>query len=218
MLLVQCDFDDTISIGNVSVALREAFCPDGWRAIEREYHDGKHSVEESNILQYALMRVTSAEIERFVESHVAVRDGFADFAQWCRANSVLLVVSSGLELYVRPTMRRLGLNNIEVHAGLGRVSPSGILVEYFDPRGRPLTRGYKESYLREFKRLGHRVVYVGDGLSDIVPSTEADVTIARSTLAARLAADEVPHRTFETFDDVRAEVESVRRETARGPR
>ena len=32
MLLVQCDFDDTITVGNVSVLIREAFADDDWRA------------------------------------------------------------------------------------------------------------------------------------------------------------------------------------------
>ena len=34
LLLVQCDFDDTITVGNVSVAIREALAPEEWRSME----------------------------------------------------------------------------------------------------------------------------------------------------------------------------------------
>ena len=30
MLVVQCDFDDTVTLGNVSVAIREKFGPQNW--------------------------------------------------------------------------------------------------------------------------------------------------------------------------------------------
>ena len=73
MLLVQCDFDDTITVGNVSEAIREAFAPDGWRAMEEEYLAGKYSVEESNIRQFAPVRARKEDIEDFVLGARGVR-------------------------------------------------------------------------------------------------------------------------------------------------
>lgn len=43
-LLVQCDFDDTITVGNVAVAIRRALAPDKWRRIEEQYVAGELSV------------------------------------------------------------------------------------------------------------------------------------------------------------------------------
>ena len=50
MLTVQCDFDDTITDGNVSTAIREAFAPDGWTSMEEDYGAGKYSVACSSVL------------------------------------------------------------------------------------------------------------------------------------------------------------------------
>ena len=55
MFTIQCDFDDTITVGNVSVALKEAFALEQWKQIEAKYIAGQFSVEESNRRQFALI-------------------------------------------------------------------------------------------------------------------------------------------------------------------
>ena len=211
LLLVQCDFDDTISNGNVSAAVRAAFAPDGWRQMEEEYLAGKYSVEESNIRQFALVRATEQQTRDFVKANVVVRDGFAEFVRHCLGHHMLpVVVSSGLDLYVTPTMQRLGLGTVEAHSATTEVTETGITVEYLGPSGTTLTRRFKDSFLSEFKRLGHTVVYVGDGLSDRAPAMQADFAIARSELASYLDEQGHPHYTFETFDDVRRHVDDIR--------
>ncbi len=211
MLLVQCDFDDTISVGNVSSAIREAFGNDDWRPIDEGYQAGRYSVEESNIRQFALIRVPKKELSEFVSTDVVVREGFEEFVEYCNASQIrLVIVSSGLDIYIVPTLKRLGLEHLEMHSAKADVTPSGIGVSYTDPSGAPLTQGFKESFTREFKKNGHTVVYVGDGRSDIVPAGEADFAIARSFLERHLKANGVPYYGFETFADVRAHVEEIR--------
>ena len=211
MLLVQCDFDDTITVGNVSVDLRERFAPEEWRGLECEYHAGKYSVEESNVRQYALITVSKKEIEEFARTKVVVRESFGGFVDYCRnAGIELVVVSSGLDLYINPTITREGLDGLEVHSARGNVTRNSIEVEYTDPSGKPLVRGFKEAYTREFKRKGYTVVYIGDGKSDIVPASEADFVIARSSLERHLKCKGLPYYGFETFEDVRLHVEEIR--------
>ena len=79
MLMIQCDFDDTITDGNVSEIIREAFAPPGWNAMEDEYLEGKLSVEESNIAQFALITADRREIEEYVLGAVVVRFAFDEF-------------------------------------------------------------------------------------------------------------------------------------------
>ena len=78
MLIVQCDFDDTISVGNVGVAIRESFGDEEWRHIEEGYHAGLYGIEENNIKQFALVRATQTDIARFVETRVKTREGFEE--------------------------------------------------------------------------------------------------------------------------------------------
>lgn len=204
MLTVQCDFDDTITEGNVSTAIREVFAPDGWTSMEDEYEAGKYSVEESNIRQFALVKADEKEIEDFILGVVVVRYDFDQFVNYCHGEGIrLVIVSSGLDLYIKPTMELLGFDHLEMHSGKAQVTGSdGIKVEYTDPSGANLTRGFKESYLRHFKGQGDTVIYVGDGLSDIAPAREADFVIARSTLEEHFKENGLPYSSFNTFADV----------------
>ena len=212
MLLVQCDFDDTITVGNVSTAIRTAFGPDELRKMDQEYLDGLYSVEESNIRQFHLVPANRKEIEDFVLAEVVVREGFVEFVDYCRRVGMkLVVVSSGLDLYIDPTLKRLGLDHLEVHSAAAEVSPAGIRVGYTDPSGRAVTQGFKESFLREFKRSGYTVIYIGDGLSDIVPASEADFVLARGRLEEHFMANSIPYHGYRTFEDVRRRVEEIRR-------
>lgn len=212
LLLVQCDFDDTITDGNVSVAIREVFGPDGWRSMEREFQDGKFSVEESNIRQYALLKASQKDIEDFVLGDVVLRFGFEQFVEYCRAVEIkVVIVSSGLDLYIDPVIQPLGYDDLEVYSAQAQVGEDGITVSYKDPSGAALTRGFKESYVRHFKKQGHTVVYVGDGLSDIVPASEADYVIARDTLEEHSRANGLSYHSFETYEDVAKRVEEIRK-------
>ena len=179
--------------------------------MEEEYVSGKYSVEQSNVRQFALIKAEQTEIEEFVRGSVALRRGFQEFVRYCARQEVrLVVVSSGLDLYIGPALERWGLTHLEVHSGRARATPEGIIVQYVDPLGAVITAGFKESYLRHLKRQGNTVIYVGDGLSDRVPASEADFVIARSKLAEILTGKNLPYLAFDDFADVEGHVEAIR--------
>ena len=212
MLVVQCDFDDTVSLGNVSTAIRREFGPEEWVAMEKEYHSGLYSVEESNIRQFALVTASEEHIAEFVASAVKVRDGFTGFVSYCRREGLkLLIVSSGLDLYIAPTLAKFGLSDLEFHSAHARSMGNGIEVAYTDPWGEPLTRGFKDAHVRSLKESGATVIYVGDGYSDVGPAREADFVIARSKLESDRRRQGLPVFPFETFDDVERHVKEIRR-------
>ena len=219
MLVVQCDFDDTVSVGNVSAAIKQEFGPAELVAMEREYHSGLYSVEESNIRQFGLVTASEEHIAEFVVSAVKVRDGFTGFVNYCRREGLkLVIVSSGLDLYIAPTLARLGLSDLEFYSARTRSTGKGIEVTYTDPWGDPITRGFKDAHVRSLKKKGATVIYVGDGYSDFGPAEQADFVIARSQLEAHRRRHLHPFFPFETFNDVERHVEEIRRIVARRSR
>ena len=212
MLIVQCDFDDTVTVGNVSAAIREVFASGDWRSIEEEQLAGKISVEQANIRQFEMVRAGRKEIEDFVMGDVVVRYAFDQFVDYCAGEGIrLAIVSSGLDLYIKPAFEQLGFDGLEVYSGHADVTPEGVQVSYTDPYGTILSEGFKESYVRWLKRDGDTLVYIGDGQSDIQPASEADFVIARSTLAEHRERLGLPGYTFETFDDVGKHIEEIRK-------
>ena len=208
---MQCDFDDTITVGNVSVAIRSAFGPENWRDMEDDYNAGKFSVEESNIRQFGMVTASRREIEEFVLGDVVIRYAFDEFVDYCQGEDVrLVVVSSGLDIYVSTIIGSLGFDHLEVHAGTTQVTPQGLRVSYSDPSGAGITVGFKDSYVSHFKAPGHTVAYIGDGLSDQGPAGLADYVIARDGLADHLDSIGKSHFTFDNFNEVGKHVEEIR--------
>ena len=211
-ILVMCAFDDTITVGAVNEVIMDEFCTADWRTLEKEYLEGPCSVEEASVRLYALSFATKHEIEQLVLGGVVIRYAFDEFVDYCQGEGIgLAIVSIGLDLYIDPILRQLGLQALDAFCGRAEIRPDTISVSYSDPSGASITSGFKESYVRHFRSLGHTVVYVGAGLSDVSPAIAADFAIARSTLRDVLADRGVAHRTFETFGEVGSHIEEIRR-------
>ena len=200
---VQCDFDDTITTGNVSQALREAFASGQWKRLEAQYAVGQFIVEKSNRQQFALVKASKEEIQEYVSRTVVVRPGFSQFVDHCREVGIgFTIVSSGLDLYIEAILCKLGLPGLERYSGRGRVTAHGITVDYIDPWGVDHEEGFKLACLGYLKQRGQPIIYIGDGLFDIAPALEADYVIARDSLERHFDSMSLLHFTFDTFYDV----------------
>ena len=202
MIIVQMDFDNTISAGNISIEVRNQFAPQTWVEMEKEYNSGKYSVEESNVRQYALISSSQKQIETFVLQNCNLKEGFAQFIEICIGIGVYpVVVSSGLDFYINPLIQREGLKTLEVISASGSFGNSGIEVNYSGPNGENILRGFKETYLRHFKNAGNTVIYFGDNESDFVSASEADFVFACDSLVDFCKSNHIPHKEFGDFSE-----------------
>ena len=203
MYTIQCDFDDTITVNNVSEELRKTYASEEWHGLEEGYKAGQFSVEESNRRQFALIQATEEQMEQHVIRTTIPRPGFSAFVKYCQGEGIqVAVVSSGVDLYIDPILRDLGLGDLERYSGTGRVSDHGVTVRYADPFEAPLEEGFKLVHLLFLKQRQRPVIYIGDGASDVAPAAMADFVIARSTLAEFCRFRSIPHFRFHDFHDV----------------
>ena len=194
------DFDNTISVGNVSIEVREEFAPKIWKEMEAEYDSGKYSVEESNVRQYSLISANQNQIEAFVLENCHLKDGFSEFVKTCTdLGAHPVIVSSGLDFYIKPLVIRADLKDLEVISAIGTFEESGIHVNYLAPDGSKILSGFKETFLRGFKIAGHPVIYFGDNESDFVAATESDFVFACDGLIDFCKSNNIAHREFCDF-------------------
>ncbi len=203
MIVVQCEFDGTIAEEDVGAALLGMFNPSGLGSPGPEPGTIAPSEEQRLAALYAHVGADRESVLDFVLGVVVVRYDFDQFVNYCRGESIrLVIVSTGLDLYVAPTMELLGFDDLEIHTGLATFVGNGVSVKYFDPDGAQVEHGYKSAYVRNFRDQGHTVVYVGAGAADLDAAREADFAIARDALADTMEAARIPHYTFDTFGDV----------------
>ena len=199
-MIIQCDFDGTIINNNLSTLLRENFAPGNWQDIESDYLKGKISVERSNKFQFALIKEPKEKLQEFVRQHITLRAGFIDFVSYCNEKHLpFVIVSSGLDFYIEPVLKEIGLHNLELHCAQTAFTGNGIEVSYYDPEGNPINEGFKSSYLRWLQKRGGEVIYLGDGLSDFDAAFKANHVFATGNLQYLLERESVTYHSFSDF-------------------
>lgn len=202
-MIIQCDFDGTITLNNLSVLLRERFASSGWREIESNYIHGRLTVEQSNRQQYPLIKESKRTLQEFVRRNVQVRPGFLQFVGDCRGAGIrFVIVSSGLDFYIEAALSNIGAPNLELHCAQTSFEEDNITVTYLDPKGNSIKEGFKKGYLSWLRSQDKPLIYIGDGLSDFEAASAADYIFAVDELHRLLSASSVPHYTFSNFSDV----------------
>ena len=201
--LVQCDFDGTITEKDVSFLLLDAFAQGDWRRLLREYKEHKISVGEFNTRAFAMVKADKATLLEALKGKVKVRVGFHELANYClRQGFRLVIVSNGLDFYINTILEDLGLENIEFNAAKTAFYPEGMKVQYIGPDGKRLEDGFKQAYIELFLKLGYRVIYAGNGDSDITPARYAHHVFATGDLLTYCRANNLDCKPFENFIDV----------------
>ena len=201
--LVQCDFDGTITEKDASFLLLDAFAQGDWLRLLREYKEHKISVGEFNTRAFAMVKADKATLLEALKGKVKVRAGFHELVNYClRKGFRFVIVSNGLDFYINAILKDLGLENIELHAAKTAFHPEGMKVQYIGPDGKRLEDGFKEAYTELFLKLGYRVIYMGNGDSDIAPARYAHHVFATGDLLTHCRGNNLDYKPFENFIDV----------------
>jgi len=206
-MIVQCDFDGTIIKNNLSVLLREKYACGDWQKIDSDYLQGRLTVEQSNKLQFALIKEPKERLQAFVRQHIELRPGFVEFVRYCQESAILFViVSSGLDFYIEPVLTEIGMPDLELHCGRASFGRNGVDVSYYDTEGNIVSEGFKKKYLTWLRKRGKNIIYIGDGLSDLEAARQADHIFATGHLLDLLSSAPVICNRFSDFYDLLRQV------------
>ena len=202
-IIIQCDFDGTITEEDVSFTLLDTFAQGDWRKLFQQYRENKISVGDFNTKAFALVKAGREELLEAAKSKVELRDGLHELVTYCQRRGFrLVIVSNGLDFYITSLLEDVGLGDIEVHAAQTRFHPGGLKVQYIGPDGSPLSSDFKAAYTRAFLKQGYRVVCVGNGPSDISPASLAYHVFARDGLLDCCKERNLRCQPFDDLNDV----------------
>jgi len=206
--LVQCDFDGTVTEEDTSFFLLDAFAQGDWRQLLREYKGHRISVGEFNTQAFAMVKADKPTLLEALKGKIKARAGFHELVNYCRRRGFrLVIVSNGLDFYIEATLKDLGLENIEVHAAQASFHPEGMKVQYVGPDGKRLGDGFKEAYTKSFLKLEYRVIYMGNGDSDVAPAKYAHHVFATGELLAYCRENNLNYKPFDNFIDVVSDID-----------
>jgi 2-hydroxy-3-keto-5-methylthiopentenyl-1-phosphate phosphatase len=201
--LFQCDFDGTLTEEDVSFMILDAFATGDWRRLLTQYREGKIPVGRFNTRAFAMVKADKPTLLQFVRSKARIRAGFHELLAYChRQGFEFVIVSNGLDFYINTILSDMGIDNIQVFAARTRFTADGIDVRYIGPRGNQLEDNFKDAYVSLFLGRGYRLIYAGNGISDVSPARQAHHIFATGELLTRCQEINLNCTPFTDLNDV----------------
>jgi 2-hydroxy-3-keto-5-methylthiopentenyl-1-phosphate phosphatase len=208
--LFQCDFDGTLTEEDVSFLILDAFATGDWRRLLTQYREGKIPVGRFNTRAFAMVKADKPTLLQFVRSKARIRAGFNELLDYChRQGFEFVIVSNGLDFYINTILSDMGIDNIQVFAARTRFTADGIDVRYIGPRGNQLEDNFKDAYVSLFLGRGYRLIYAGNGISDVSPARQAHHIFATGELLTRCQEINLNCAPFTDLNDVIRGLESL---------
>jgi 2-hydroxy-3-keto-5-methylthiopentenyl-1-phosphate phosphatase len=211
---VLVDFDGTACAHDVAEHLLTEFAPENWAEYDEAVDRGEIGLRDAITIQDAMLDADRSTLLAFARSHCSMDPTFAPFVAWLDAQGVpVALVSDGFGFYIDPMLEDAGMHGRTV------ITNEQTWTEDERPGAMLFGSGHPEcigcgtckmlAVLDHRERHG-RVAFIGDGQSDRYGALYADVTFAKGELVAHCEHDGVPFVPWETFDDVRATLETTR--------
>jgi 2-hydroxy-3-keto-5-methylthiopentenyl-1-phosphate phosphatase len=204
------DFDNTLTQGDVLDELIERYSPNEyWRDWENAWAKGELPARDCLRLQVENMRVSRQHLLNDV-ARVRIDPAFVEIVDWARRHDVeVQIVSDSFLPLIRHMLQVNGIADIPVFAnGLQFVAPDRLLPSFphYDAAC-SCSANDKTRHLAPY--LDHRIIYAGDGHSDLDAALAADVVFAKASLANELDARGVAFYPFDSLEPVLAFLETV---------
>ena len=202
-MIIQSDFDGTLTEEDVSFALLDAFADGDWRKLYEQYRQKKMTVGDFNTKAFAMVKASRDELLKVARAQVKLREGLRNLVNYCQERGFrFLVVSNGLDFYIKAILEDVGLGNIEIYAATTKFTPDGLEVKYIGPEGAVLKKGFKEAYTKLFLTQGYQVVCLGNGPSDYFPAALSQHVFARDGLMDICKEKKLKCQPYEDLNDV----------------
>ena len=210
-LAVLSDFDGTITTSDVAEDLLARFAPKEWEEIERLHRARLLGTREVMARQFALVHAGREELVEYARRNATMDPGVPAFLRFCRGRGIPFeIVSEGLDFYLHELIKQWGLD-VPVRTNRAVFEEGRIRIEHpFADPSCNLCGTCKLDRVFELRVSGHRVVYIGDGDSDLCPAVEADTVFAKRRLAELCETEGIAYRRFESFSEIEREMKGWR--------
>jgi 2-hydroxy-3-keto-5-methylthiopentenyl-1-phosphate phosphatase len=206
-LALVTDFDGTLMEQDVGDELMEALGVFAHPAVrEASARLSRREAGSYDWIQagYGQLAGRQRDVDAVIE-RMHPRAGAAELFAFCRERGIpVTILSDGMEYYIRKLTAKFGLEPDFLIVNPIRYEADGSyrLGLQNDNEACRWCGCCKAGAVRRLKAEGRKVIYIGDGTSDVYGASFADWTFARGYLARYLRRSGIPAFPFETFHDV----------------
>ncbi|KAH7399827.1 2,3-diketo-5-methylthio-1-phosphopentane phosphatase-like protein [Cadophora sp. MPI-SDFR-AT-0126] len=226
------DFDGTIFMEDTGHILFDAHgCgPTHRTLLDEQIKSGERSFREVSEEMWGSLNVPFDDGFSVMRETLSIDPDFRTFHDYCIANSIPFnVISAGLKPILRRVLDEfLGeeqARHIDIVANEAEISESGESwkpiwrhdTELGHDKALSITEARQQANLEADDGTIPLIVFIGDGVSDLPAAREADVLFARRGLRLEeyCVENKIPYLGFDTFADIKREIEKLRDEDER---
>ena len=203
--LVLTDFDGTICTRDIGNEILNKFTDKSWEDIDRNYVKGKIGSRAAYEMISPLMKGSPKKMQRFVFDKGKLTPGFLKFYRLCKKNNLdMKIVSDGLDFYIKAILEEKGFNDIEFFSNASEFGVDDSIVIKFPAMNELCGRcgTCKNRILHSYRLIYDRIIYIGDGQSDLCPSRSADLVFAKGVLLKKYQEESMNCVPFTDFSDI----------------
>lgn len=201
---IYTDFDGTISVDDVGDKVFENFTDSTWRQVLQEWYDGKIGSKEYYVRCSEIMEMNEQQLNDLCETQ-KIDEHFKDFESYCQTkNYPLTVLSDGMDYYIKRILFNYNMQHLKVYANKFVFLENNkveTLFPYYE-RGCLKCANCKGAHIKEHRKDGEIIVYIGDGLSDLCAVPESDIIFATGGLKQHCQEKNIHHFAFNNFDEI----------------
>jgi len=198
-----CDFDGTITKKDVSIAVLDKFTNKEWRNSLRTIVGGNIGSKDIYKLVKGKLKGTLDDMKKFVREFIEVEDGFLDFIEFLRRNSVdIQILSDGFSFYIQELLEKFNLN-LNFYASDLVYDEEKKIFDFSFQNGSDFCSLCATCKLKVMKKNNNFFrVFIGNGISDRCAVEEAEVVFAKSRLKQICFIKGLDFFQFESFHDI----------------
>jgi len=205
-----CDFDETITRTNVTDGVLEKFADPLWLQIQEDWLAGRLSARKVLEDQMPLVEVSRGALNDFIDS-VEIDPFFTDFVSSCTQNNdSLYILSDGFDYWIDRILRRVlspyngAVKDISFYSCNLRLREKKFDISFpYFPQG--CIHGCatcKPELFQRLKSSAEKSIVIGDGRSDQILASAADLVVAKDGLRDFCESENIPSHSFRDFSDV----------------
>lgn len=212
--LVLSDFDGTISLVDTGIAVIDGLELEGAWDIEYMWRRGEIGSMECLARQWEMVKLPPAELYEFIDA-LQLDPRFHDFLALVHERQAgIAVLSDGLDFYVDRLLGREGVRVCQDEtllrdpdclvrfANAATITEGGVKITFPHCNECGQCGNCKVEHLFRLRQGFRRVIYIGDGHSDLCAARYADVIFAKDALAEDCVRAGRVYYPFKDFADV----------------
>jgi|YelNatPaOPRAMG01_1025707.scaffolds.fasta_scaffold09919_1 2,3-diketo-5-methylthio-1-phosphopentane phosphatase len=202
-ILIISDFDGTINkrdLGEEFSKIIESY-PD----LKEKFINNSLSVPDVYRRLLDIDGLSFNVVKEFYVKQSIIDEHFVSFLNFVNNKQIThIIVSDGFDLLIQAALRSHGIeDDIIIFANLMRDGGDKIIMDFpFQDNDCTFSGVCKKKIIKSFKPYFDRIIYIGNGYSDIEAAPEVDIVFARSILKSFCDDNEIPCFSYEDYSDI----------------